>query len=60
MVVVVVVASTVAGAVTVVDGLPPGEAEGDEAPWLQAVTITSTSPAIRGRRIDSTVRVGGE
>ena len=60
MVVAVVVGLTVAGIVTVVDGLSWGEAEGDEVPPLQAVAITSRSPAIRGRRIESTVRLGGQ
>ena len=49
---------TVVGVVTVVDGAE-GDAEGDEVPPLQAVAVRSRSPAIRSRRIDSTVRLGG-
>ena len=56
---VVVAGLTVAGAVRVVDGMP-GDAEGGEVPSLQAVAIASRSPAIRARRIESTVRLGGQ
>lgn len=58
--VLVVVGLTVVGGAAVVDGLSPGEADGEEVPSLQAVAITSSSPAIRRRRIDSTVRLAGQ